>query len=97
MPSFSCWRSRFGWSGSFSGGTAFNLHAMQQNGIDLEDEEEVQNGSGTTRVAAHRAGESDEDAELDDELMQAACLPVSGPPLPPSSAPPQDADEYLRQ
>jgi hypothetical protein len=40
-------------------------------------------------------GSSSEDPEEDDLLK--SCLPVSGRPLDPSSGPPQDADEYLRQ
>eukprot|EP00927_Polykrikos_kofoidii_P080026 TRINITY_DN76891_c0_g1_i1.p1 TRINITY_DN76891_c0_g1~~TRINITY_DN76891_c0_g1_i1.p1 ORF type:complete len:341 (+),score=83.35 TRINITY_DN76891_c0_g1_i1:60-1025(+) len=45
-------------------------------------------------------GKDEEDAdsaEEFDELLQQACLPVSGEPMPPSEGPPTDADEYLRQ
>lgn len=36
-------------------------------------------------------------ADKDQHILQEACLPVSGAPLPPSEGPPKDADEYLRQ
>lgn len=39
----------------------------------------------------------DEQADRDQQLLQEACLPVSGAPMPPSDGPPKDADEYLRQ
>lgn len=54
--------------------------------------------------------EDEEQADRDQQILQEACLPVSGAPLPPSEGPPkatlavdlgtrcwQDADEYLRQ
>lgn len=41
--------------------------------------------------------DSGDDAVLNDELVQVACLPVSGAPLPPSEEPAKDADEYLRR
>ncbi|CAE6915995.1 gemin2 [Symbiodinium natans] len=45
--------------------------------------------------------EVDDEAELradrDQQILQEACLPVSGAPMPPSEGPPKDADEYLRQ
>lgn len=52
----------------------------------------------TAPEARPRADELDE-AELDrdQDMLQQACLPVSGAPLPPSDEPPKDADEYLRQ
>jgi len=40
---------------------------------------------------------ADEQADRDMQLLQEACLPVSGAPMPPSEGPPQTADEYLRQ
>lgn len=39
----------------------------------------------------------DEKMDRDQQLLQDACLPVSGPPMPPSDIAPKDADEYLRQ
>eukprot|EP00405_Crypthecodinium_cohnii_P015493 CAMPEP_0206448962 /NCGR_PEP_ID=MMETSP0324_2-20121206/17804_1 /ASSEMBLY_ACC=CAM_ASM_000836 /TAXON_ID=2866 /ORGANISM="Crypthecodinium cohnii, Strain Seligo" /LENGTH=284 /DNA_ID=CAMNT_0053918245 /DNA_START=67 /DNA_END=921 /DNA_ORIENTATION=- len=39
----------------------------------------------------------DERADREMQLLQEACLPVSGAPLCPSNGPPQNADEYLRQ
>ena len=38
----------------------------------------------------------EEQADRDLQILQEACLPVSGAPLPPGE-PPKDADEYLRQ
>jgi len=43
------------------------------------------------------ADEEAEDSDSEGELLQEAALPVSGPPLPPSDEPAQDADEYLRR
>lgn len=39
----------------------------------------------------------DEALDRDQQILQAKCLPVSGPPLPPGEGPAQSADEYLRQ
>jgi len=39
----------------------------------------------------------DEAADRDLELLQEACLPVSGEPMPPTDEFPNDADAYLRQ
>ncbi|CAE8636078.1 unnamed protein product [Polarella glacialis] len=41
--------------------------------------------------------EDEEKADREQQILQEACLSVSGPPLPPSAEPPKDADEYLRQ
>lgn len=77
-----------------------------------EDEEEDWDGEcdeeedSAAEVAAPSAGASrgrkeelDEEqrADIDQGLLQTACLPVSGAPLPPGEGFPQDADEYLRQ
>lgn len=72
---------------------------------DLDDEEGT--GVEVRRPAAGRGGprqnfacaddDSGDDAVLNDELVQSACLPVSGAPLPPSDEPAKDADEYLRR
>lgn len=65
-------------------------------------------GQGVDRARGGRGGgrpygivgdcsEDDERADRDQGLLQDACLPVSGGPLPPGDGPPKDADEYLRQ
>eukprot|EP00435_Cladocopium_sp_Y103_P016492 s1810_g4.t1 len=41
--------------------------------------------------------EDEQQADRDQQILQEACLPVSGAPMPPSEGPPKDADEYLRQ
>lgn len=46
--------------------------------------------------AADEGDEKSHDSE-EDELRQPTCLPITGPPMAPSDAPPQDAYEYLRQ
>merc|ERR1719453_842823 len=41
--------------------------------------------------------EDDADSDIDNDMLQEACLPVLGEPLPPSDEPPEDANEYLRR
>mmetsp|Transcript_26489 Transcript_26489/g.61793 ORF Transcript_26489/g.61793 Transcript_26489/m.61793 type:complete len:306 (-) Transcript_26489:169-1086(-) len=68
---------------------------------DDEEEEDDERGSraqnGSASASHNRGAVADDEEDLEDELMQTACLPVSGAPLPPSDEPPQDADEYLRR
>lgn len=61
-----------------------------------EEEESAEVATITAPVRQTGCYNDDED-EADDELLQQACLPVSGAPIPPGDEPPQNADEYLRQ
>lgn len=65
---------------------------------DEEEEEEEEDEEEYVEVQKDAEDdEGDEDVDLDDELIQPRCLPLNGPPLPPSEEPPKDADEYLRR
>ncbi|CAK0892016.1 unnamed protein product [Prorocentrum cordatum] len=67
---------------------------------DYEGEEYVEVGGGSEELEPRgpTGGDSsdDEQVDRDQELLQPACLAVSGPPLPPGAEAPRDADEYLR-
>ncbi|CAJ1336404.1 unnamed protein product [Effrenium voratum] len=71
---------------------------VQGQDDDAESEEEDVGDSGKYAAQGEEYEEVDEEkADRDQQILQEACLPVSGAPLPPSEAPPKDADEYLRQ
>mmetsp|Transcript_60165 Transcript_60165/g.130483 ORF Transcript_60165/g.130483 Transcript_60165/m.130483 type:complete len:282 (-) Transcript_60165:30-875(-) len=71
---------------------------------DAEDQEwdEEDDEAGET-ICDRRPGattgliDDESDEEVADDLLQQACLPVSGAPLPPGDEPAKDADEYLRR
>ncbi|CAE7232462.1 Gemin2 [Symbiodinium sp. CCMP2592] len=70
--------------------------------LSPEDDEVICAESFDDRMAlGEEYEEVDDEAELqadrDQQILQEACLPVSGAPMPPSEGPPKDADEYLRQ
>mmetsp|Transcript_114561 Transcript_114561/g.334968 ORF Transcript_114561/g.334968 Transcript_114561/m.334968 type:complete len:329 (-) Transcript_114561:117-1103(-) len=65
---------------------------------ELEEEEEPKrDGQASAEVLAKGEEVDERELDRDQDMLQQACLPVSGSPLPPSDEPPKDADEYLRQ
>eukprot|EP00747_Dinoflagellata_sp_TGD_P193749 gnl/TRDRNA2_/TRDRNA2_60307_c0_seq1.p1 gnl/TRDRNA2_/TRDRNA2_60307_c0~~gnl/TRDRNA2_/TRDRNA2_60307_c0_seq1.p1 ORF type:complete len:314 (+),score=77.68 gnl/TRDRNA2_/TRDRNA2_60307_c0_seq1:42-983(+) len=75
---------------------------VEEEDLDEEEDEDEEAVDETEELNAaekrRRKKEKEEyEADLDAEILQKACLPVSGAPLPPSDEPPQDADEYLRR
>eukprot|EP00434_Breviolum_minutum_P007840 symbB.v1.2.006917.t1/scaffold417.1/size208627/5 len=61
------------------------------------DSEEVLFGEAQGEEYEEVVDEDERQADRDQQILQEACLPVSGAPMPPSEGPPKDADEYLRQ
>eukprot|EP00933_Yihiella_yeosuensis_P008369 TRINITY_DN11378_c1_g2_i3.p1 TRINITY_DN11378_c1_g2~~TRINITY_DN11378_c1_g2_i3.p1 ORF type:complete len:315 (+),score=71.71 TRINITY_DN11378_c1_g2_i3:79-1023(+) len=65
-------------------------------GGDFEDEYTAV-GEEYDEVEAEDEDEEEARVAREQQLLQEACLPVSGAPMDPSEGAPQDADEYLRQ
>jgi len=77
-------------------------YAPEDEDADESDEEVICAESFEDHVALGEEYEEVEEederqADRDQQILQEACLPVSGAPMPPSEGPPKDADEYLRQ
>lgn len=83
-------------------------HDVEDDDEDEDDEQVLLNdpvganhiwgGQGNFEAGGDEVDPEDEEKlDRDQGLLQDACLPVSGPPLPPEHGPPKDADEYLRQ
>ncbi|CAK9115463.1 unnamed protein product [Durusdinium trenchii] len=77
---------------------------VRQEELDEDDVSEEDGGfAGSASYAVQGeeyeevVDEDERQADRDQQILQEACLPVSGAPLPPSAGPPKDADEYLRQ
>eukprot|EP00441_Pelagodinium_beii_P036956 CAMPEP_0197635528 /NCGR_PEP_ID=MMETSP1338-20131121/11322_1 /TAXON_ID=43686 ORGANISM="Pelagodinium beii, Strain RCC1491" /NCGR_SAMPLE_ID=MMETSP1338 /ASSEMBLY_ACC=CAM_ASM_000754 /LENGTH=322 /DNA_ID=CAMNT_0043207603 /DNA_START=45 /DNA_END=1013 /DNA_ORIENTATION=- len=89
-----------GQGGRFSGRQNFVKRQLPQD-EDAEEDDEIDGGDFDeeyTAVDEEYVVEDDErKADIEQQILQEACLPVSGAPMPPSEGPPQDADEYLRQ